>query len=996
MHKALKTLHLLRYVIVTDFYNRKQCQVSQAAETTKQTRIHPAVKSLFGKAPKFAHYTDPAIPSTSTDPRFLPNNESLESPLDIMSLEDSKPKENVDKCNNESQSEKRKLENEESRPRKIPRYVPPKSNVSENTCPSRGIRHKVRKRIIIGNISKWIPPDWREDAASHKWTMYVRGDQDNADISTFVSKVRFFLHPSYCPNDVVEVTLSPFYLSRRGWGEFPLRVQLHFKNALNKPMDIIHHLKLDRTYTGLQTLGSETLVDVWIHTTEFHNLQNNNESTDNKFMVLPTLNDTFKLGTNGSINLELFKQPRKSGKALIPSIKSEPIENNSEICIKTELTDMDMPSVNSMNLITEDPLKYKIKTEPDNRVLNSNKYLSNDLNGLDLEQARYYINRDHDYLGKEYFNFDKHTVREGNITIEHFPEYRYTTNLRTTNSNNVKLNNTLITSYRNNGEIESFTDCQFSTVDNLKDRVENNLQSLQVSLKHTDSQKNNNNHNTVLLDTNNSAESGILENGKDCSVDNNIFSLDNGIMQNSSTKINGCCKSSDFSLERFNNLQKTLKNNYDSHLKPLQISIPPAFASPTSKRILLMKNNKLIPVDVTNISSDEDTKKITDNDIKIPITKHNKKLNVAIPHGVSILKKSVTNNVKINSQQENTVKNEPTMLTLKTSNSLLLNLNYDVPALKIADSHDVKYNCNLSDDMKSIPLINKQESCTKSEDKNEKIQRSKITLGKDKHKIQSKRKLYEAVFETIETTNIIDIEALIRFIIRRLPIITQDASDPDYKQLHPYACYSETDFFAHNLGKQRALEWNRAKMIRYFLRKRQIRDDRLWSVREILIWARLHGYTPYRDSFNVAKMNTMNGMKKLPDCSTPLVLSTCTEPIAFQKWLQTCQQESNNRLMHDFNDVEILEIDVETVEQDSYKTRNPQRNNEDSDISNSLVLIPLELDKNLVPLHNFVCDSARDIGIKIGPEEIVPDVIYCAASRAIIRVKMILSLYFVS
>ena len=36
----------------------------------------------------------------------------------------------------------------------------------------------------------------------------------------------------------------------------------------NKPIDLIHNLKLDKTYTGLQTLGAETNVDVWLHNPE--------------------------------------------------------------------------------------------------------------------------------------------------------------------------------------------------------------------------------------------------------------------------------------------------------------------------------------------------------------------------------------------------------------------------------------------------------------------------------------------------------------------------------------------------------------------------------------------------------------------------------------------------------------------------------------------------------------------------------------------------------
>nr|XP_020658702.1 YEATS domain-containing protein 2 isoform X1 [Pogona vitticeps]XP_020658704.1 YEATS domain-containing protein 2 isoform X1 [Pogona vitticeps]XP_020658705.1 YEATS domain-containing protein 2 isoform X1 [Pogona vitticeps]XP_020658706.1 YEATS domain-containing protein 2 isoform X1 [Pogona vitticeps]XP_020658707.1 YEATS domain-containing protein 2 isoform X1 [Pogona vitticeps]XP_020658708.1 YEATS domain-containing protein 2 isoform X1 [Pogona vitticeps]XP_020658709.1 YEATS domain-containing pr len=125
----------------------------------------------------------------------------------------------------------------------------------------------VKKTIVVGNVSKYIPPDKREenDQSTHKWMVYVRGSRREPSIDHFVKKVWFFLHPSYKPNDLVEVREPPFHLTRRGWGEFPVRVQIHFKDSRNKRIDIIHNLKLDRTYTGLQTLGAETVVDVELH-----------------------------------------------------------------------------------------------------------------------------------------------------------------------------------------------------------------------------------------------------------------------------------------------------------------------------------------------------------------------------------------------------------------------------------------------------------------------------------------------------------------------------------------------------------------------------------------------------------------------------------------------------------------------------------------------------------------------------------------------------------
>ena len=63
---------------------------------------------------------------------------------------------------------------------------------------------------------------------------------------------------------IYEYSSHPFHVTRRGWGEFPLRVQVIFHNPLCKPINIIHHLKLDKSYTGLQTLGAETIVDVMV------------------------------------------------------------------------------------------------------------------------------------------------------------------------------------------------------------------------------------------------------------------------------------------------------------------------------------------------------------------------------------------------------------------------------------------------------------------------------------------------------------------------------------------------------------------------------------------------------------------------------------------------------------------------------------------------------------------------------------------------------------
>jgi len=149
----------------------------------------------------------------------------------------------------------------------VPVFVPPKPKPGQPVISEpRGSHLKAKRRIIVGNVSKWIPPDDREDMSTHKWMLYVRGDKENPDVSDVVEKVRFLIHQSYHPNDQVEVTKAPFQLTRRGWGEFTARILIFFKNSqLNKNLNILHDLKLDKTYTGLQTLGAETVADVWLY-----------------------------------------------------------------------------------------------------------------------------------------------------------------------------------------------------------------------------------------------------------------------------------------------------------------------------------------------------------------------------------------------------------------------------------------------------------------------------------------------------------------------------------------------------------------------------------------------------------------------------------------------------------------------------------------------------------------------------------------------------------
>ncbi|XP_052803005.1 YEATS domain-containing protein 2-like [Mya arenaria] len=234
---ARSMMDRLRACIVASYYGKAGQQKTLQRNPSQPATIHPSVRKYIGKAP----------PGT---PLLAPSQIKKEAPVGI---------------NTECKQLGSERVGEMTTHTKASVAAVPVQKPAEETDTRTG-RFKQKRRIIVGNVSKSIPADQRDenDQATHKWMVYVRGPKERPNISDVVKKVWFFLHPSYRPNDLVEVSEYPFHLTRRGWGEFPVRVQLHFRDQRNKRLDIIHNLKLDRTYTGLQTLGSETIVDVEI------------------------------------------------------------------------------------------------------------------------------------------------------------------------------------------------------------------------------------------------------------------------------------------------------------------------------------------------------------------------------------------------------------------------------------------------------------------------------------------------------------------------------------------------------------------------------------------------------------------------------------------------------------------------------------------------------------------------------------------------------------
>uniref|UniRef100_A0A8D2ZGV7 YEATS domain-containing protein 2 n=1 Tax=Scophthalmus maximus TaxID=52904 RepID=A0A8D2ZGV7_SCOMX len=232
------------------------------------------------KLPEHASKSDPAVLNHPAIRRYLESPSRSSSPLNQGSETPSLAHSESESLSQQGEGSERDVEGawredssrQERRPGRntgkdtfgVPSSVGAEQRVTYHTTGDEASRLYAKKTIVVGNVSKYIPPDKREenDQSTHKWMVYVRGSRREPSIDHFVKKVWFFLHPSYKPNDLVEVSEPHFHLTRRGWGEFPVRIQIHFKDPRNKRIDIIHQLK--RVYSD-DELYLFQVVDVELH-----------------------------------------------------------------------------------------------------------------------------------------------------------------------------------------------------------------------------------------------------------------------------------------------------------------------------------------------------------------------------------------------------------------------------------------------------------------------------------------------------------------------------------------------------------------------------------------------------------------------------------------------------------------------------------------------------------------------------------------------------------
>jgi hypothetical protein len=85
--------------------------------------------------------------------------------------------------------------------------------------------------IVYGSVAYYLGKK-ADEFQTHQWTLYLRGP-NNEDLSVVVSKVVFTLHASFA-QPMRELTVPPFEVTERGWGEFEAQIRIIWKDPLEK------------------------------------------------------------------------------------------------------------------------------------------------------------------------------------------------------------------------------------------------------------------------------------------------------------------------------------------------------------------------------------------------------------------------------------------------------------------------------------------------------------------------------------------------------------------------------------------------------------------------------------------------------------------------------------------------------------------------------------------------------------------------------------------
>ncbi|XP_046357383.2 YEATS domain-containing protein 2-like [Haliotis rufescens] len=923
----------LRACIVACHYSSS---IPGSKDKSQPPSIHPTVKARLGKAP--ATVTSSAAHDgereTGTDVRpqdQLMGNEEAPAGADASSSD------------------------------KQVQPVPPSVLLSpDKIVDTRGARFKIKKKIIVGNISKFIPLEHREvnDQSTHKWMVYVRGPKDKPNIDTFVKKVWFFLHPSYKPNDLVEITQPPYHLTRRGWGEFPVRVQLHFHDTRNKRVDVIHNLKLDKTCTGLQTLGSETIVEIELEretpqseiplplSSDSGSLHNKGDNcSDNANTTIENQPDNSVFSTGDGLRTEVSMETDTENSVKSNSVKTEMgnTNGNEDNCIQNGAQDLNSPHNLKVNGKAAMVPKSNITTNNTPKVihLKTKGLLHSDLitspKGKDnhskvsptsaelVPQPGVMYMRCKDQQGNllllPYKLGPTHgpgTPEPDPSALNKSPATPTSTPAKTSGSVSIPQPNAITPSTKTTNLVLKVTPTGLKLVPAESESSTTSvakpthiLQGSEVSGK--PKLKSLLNAGSFVPNTN----SVLQQKG--------AGGVKPGILKPSNIAVNSLLSKSQLNLKLSN---QTVPNPTSK--------MPPPPSDTKSNQSLVLAN-------------------IGDRQILLKVIPGADNQVLLVPNQPSCTQQT--------SQPTGTAKTP----TIQPQKSLLASTLTN-PATQHMGQKSLTFSFGSSPF--SMQSAHQKADATHSAKQK---QCSSFDPEKKIHVWKKKIRDLAGFSEEILPLRLLDypdLLSIIRAAVRRHPVVREVVD----RSLHPYCAQSSEEWLSWNVGKRRASEWQRAASVRTFIldhlkEESSFKGEQLWTTKQIMTWCRLHAFSPHHlentgqvDGVPNTSVSESMSQKHTPEtpATQPLTSLSDHEPY-LDKVDMLLEQVAPS------DDSEESDLDIVSVDLPRVKLKEEPPVERESHHGNSEVIPPSDE-------AVFVQDIAQQIGVRFQPAQIQPGV----------------------
>ncbi|XP_067622163.1 uncharacterized protein D12 isoform X5 [Eurosta solidaginis] len=274
--------------------------------------------------------------------------------------------------------------------------------------------------------------------------------------------------------------------------------------------------------------------------------------------------------------------------------------------------------------------------------------------------------------------------------------------------------------------------------------------------------------------------------------------------------------------------------------------------------------------------------------------------------------------------------------------------------------------------------------------------------------------------------NVVGMRFAVDYMLRRLPLI---AAKNILASSFSFVSQSLEDFEALPVMKQRACEWLRAKYVTHFVRSHEYlkelnstNKEVFWSTREVLIYARYHGFTPKLklfDSFCALQLQTQTSPRSAiyiqtlkPDLRNTTKVQNLQQKLGFAQhfrkrvkleqghyhfdsltpkyritsWLDTTHHKlkiDKTNLGCDFEKIDIVNMPKNNIREALIcKTIDKIDLNPDQPLDSGLLRF-LRISENLSEASILVSDFFRDLFIKLEPELVGSNITYPLVHKVI-------------